>query len=782
MTPEKWTEVRQTLGEVLDLDPVERAAYISRLSISDPELHREVESLLSCETEADLLLPTDGIDLRGPDEPPATVGPWRILREAGRGGMGVVYEAERNDGQYVRRVAIKLLPAGFLKGALLRRFLAERQILAQLEHPGIARMIDGGVTDTGEPYLVMEYVDGKPLTTYARETGLNAAGKLRLFLDVCRAVTYAHGKLVVHRDLKPGNILVTREGAVKLLDFGLARILEPGTAPDVTQTAFRLLTPAYASPEQIRGMPFSVSGDVFSLGVVLYELLVDKRPFGADGASVSEVERAVCDQAPPSISGRDVPADLRTILGKTLEKEPENRYQSVEALASDVSNYLQGHPISARPPSWTYRSAKFIRRHPWGVAGTVAASLLVAAFAVIAAIQAERAQRRFDDVRQLATSLVFELHDEIARLPGSTKARELVVRQGLKYLDRLSRETDNDPSLLRQLAAGYIRLGDAQGKPSISNLGDTAGAVVTYRKALAILDQLHDRNPADPSIAADLGTALRNLTVTVSPPEDGVFAKRALQISQTLVAAYPGDARAQNDLAASLFNLGQSEAKAHDYTQSASLYRRALDIYRVLDRENRTELSAENVSHSLKRLGALALVSNDPATALADYQEAIAIDERLVASDQQDLRLRMDMSYGLSDLGTTLRRLNRNTEAADVYARAAALRREAFQADPSDSRARTALAAILVRQGDLLFTTGKTSEATSALEEAENLSKGLREYGQIEFHLAEAYEKAGRRDDASARRKSALKFFETARQRGPLMPNEQQMYARLSGR
>ena len=782
-------EVRQALGDALDLAPEERAAFVERLSVTDPELHHQVEHLLACEPEAGLLLPTDAAAFPLPEESSAIrtmVGPYRIVREAGRGGMGVVYEAERSDGQYTRRVAIKLLPTGSVGGALTRRFLSEREILAQLEHPGIARMFDGGITDSGEPYLVMEFVDGKALTAYAREASLNVIAKLRLFLDVCRAVSYAHGKLVVHRDLKPGNILVTRDGVVKLLDFGLARMLESGAASEVTQTAFRIMTPAYASPEQIHGMPFGVSGDVFSLGVVLYELLAGQRPFGAESSSPGAIERAVCEREPPPMIRRDVPADLKTIVGKALEKDPNRRYPSVEALAADIANFLDGRPISARRPSWTYLASKFVRRHRWAVLGAASASLLIAIFGVIAALEARRAQRRSDDVLQLANSVVFELHDTIARLPGSTKARELVVRRGLEYLDRLSRETGNDPSLLRQLSAGYLRLGDAQGNPGIPNLGNPAGAKATYRKALAILEDLRERYPSDNGISEDLVDALLKLAFVVDTSEALTLSQRALRLSQADAAAHPGNVRASMELASSFYDVGQSHARQRQYPQSASAYKAALETYRELDRRIHSDVTAGNVSLCLKRLGALALVSDDLPAALASYQEACDIDERLVAANPGDMTLKVNLSYGLSDLGTTLRRMNRTAEAEDVYQRVVALRREAHRADPDDLRATTALATILMRYGELLFSTGRVGDAVKFLKEAEalcqNRKEQLPEFGQVEFRLAEAYERLGGTREAAGRRKEALEFFDAARQRRPLMPNEQEMYAALTGK
>ncbi|HWC97567.1 MAG TPA: protein kinase [Candidatus Sulfopaludibacter sp.] len=779
MTPERWREVRDALGHVLELPPEARAAFVHQLSVTDPELSGEVEGLLACEPDADRLLPLEPPDLTTP----AVIGPYRILREAGHGGMGVVYEAGRNDGQFTQRVAIKVLTSGFASGAMRQRFLVEREILAQLEHPGIARLLDGGITAAGEPYLVMEYVDGEPLTEYARRAALSVPGRLRLFLDVCGAVSHAHRMLIVHRDLKPGNILVTQDGCVKLLDFGLARMMDPGASPEVTQTVFRLMTPAYASPEQIRGKPFGVAGDVFSLGVVLYELLSGKRPFGRETDTASEVERAVCEVNPAPLP--HVPADLNTILRKALEKEPEHRYASVGTLATDISHYLEGRPISARPLSLAYRSSKFVRRNRWAVIAAAAALALIVGGAGTAVVEARRAQRRFEDVRQIANSMVFEMHDEIARVPGSTKARELLVRRGLEYPDRLSREAGNDMAVKRQLAAGYVKLGDAQGKPSGPSLGDSSGAARSYRKAIAIMEQVYERRPQDRTILAELVTSLDALAYVTRGDEEAAASRRARQLNQSDLDAHSGDPVAKSRLAASLFSSGQVLANARRYPESAAEFRQALAMYQELDRQHATEISAKNVASCLKKLGALALVSNDPATALDDYQQARAIDEREAAANPDSPTARMDLSFDLSDLGTTLRRLGRIPEAEEVYSRCEALRREAHNLDPGDNRARTALASILLREAGLRLDAGRhVPEAAKQLEEATALWRSQAhppaEYGEAEYHLTQTYERLGRTPEAAQHRQIALKAFDAVRARVTLMPNQQAMYDELA--
>jgi len=791
MTPQRWAEVRTRLGEALDLPPEARDAFVEQLGPEHDEVRGEVEELLACEAEAEQLLPEDAIAagiLPAGLPPPRTLGAYRTVREIARGGMGVVFEGERSDGQFVKRVALKLLSTAFVTPVLRRRFLRERQILAQLEHPNIARLLDGGITPNGEPYLVMEFVEGEPITAYVKRKRLTVPERVKLFLRVCAAVSHAHGRLIVHRDLKPGNILVTDAGTVKLLDFGLARVVNPDLTPEVTETVLRFMTPAYASPEQVRGEPFTVVGDVFSLGVVLYELLADRRPFGRPGATSEEVRQAICEQDPAPIARRAISSDLHTIMRKAMDKDSRRRYLSVESFAADLANYLAGRPILARPASVPYRAAKFLRRHRWPIlASTVAASALIAG-GLIAASQARRAQRRFDDVRQLATSVVFELHDAVADIPGSTKARELIVRRGLEYLDRLSREAGNDADLWRQLSAGYLRLGDAQGNPSIANLGDRDGARGSYRKAAEILERLHARRPEDRPTVRELVRALHrlaNLTDDVS--QSTPLFLRALALSQAECAAHPHDLVAQRDLAGCIYWTGQAYAKDRRYLESAREYRKALAIYRDLDHAHSTPETRRDLAVCLKHLAAVAVMSGDLAEALASYQSARDIDEATLVADPKNSQAQLDLSYDLSDLGITFVRLQQPARATEAFDRALTLRREAFAVDRNDKRARQALTSILTRRGMLLAQQSRLRSALQDLLEAEELS-GVRTdpsaeapaAGEIEFQLSGVYEKLGQPGSAFTHRQIALRCFSAAANKGGLMPNQRSMYAQLT--
>ena len=794
MQNERWERIKALFEEASRVPVETRDSWLAEACGVDALLKHEVESLLHAAAQASAFIETPALLIPEAAETvlratsPATdwtartVGPYRLVREIGRGGMGVVYEGARADDAFSQRVAVKLLSTGLAPGELRLRFLREREILAQLQHPGIVRLLDGGITPTGEPYFVMEFVDGVTLSAFVLEHAVGRRGRLRLFLDACAAVSYAHRHLIVHRDLKPANILVTADGTVKLLDFGLARVVAPEPGSDLTRTALHLMTVAYASPEQIRGEPFTVAGDIFSLGVVLYELLAGRHPFGAAGATSAAVQRAVLEQEP---ARPGIETDLDTIVLKALEKDPARRYLSVEAFAADIERYLEGRPIAARRAGVGYRAKKFVGRHRWAVLGASAASIAVFAAVSVALAEGRLASRRFEDVRQLANSLVFELHDAIRDLPGATKARELIVSRGLEYLDRLSLQAGSDPALLRQIGDGYIRLGTAQGDPGESNLGDSAGAAQSYRKAIGILDRLHARDPRDRQVTADLGQALQALTRVIGPSsERSALLRRSLDLRQADAAAHPDDVGAQHKLAAGIFELGSVDASDHRYSESAAEFRQALAIYEELDRRNPSLDSARNVALCRKRLGALSLIANELPAAVDDYEAARAIDERIVAAEPQSVQAKLDLAYDLSDLGTTFHAANRWPEALDVYGRAIALRREAYRADPQDVRARGGLRAVLLRLGNLLLDMGKPRDAVGPLEEAVSLmglSGGPKtgENGQVEFTLSTAYAQLGDQREALIHRQASAAIFEELDRRGALMPNEKAMYAQL---
>lgn len=608
MTPERWQQVKSALEQAMALAGEPRALWLERIGVSDPSLRAEVESLLAAD---------EGAGSRFMNTPaPAAValadspgrfigrrlGPYEILAQIGSGGMGEVYRATRVDREYRQQVAIKLVRAGQESSFIAQRLRAERQILAGFAHPNIARLLDGGTTEEGIPYLVMELIDGQPITRYCDEHRLDTTERLQLFTQVCSAVHYAHQRMVIHRDLKPSNILVTADGVPKLLDFGIAKILEPGSmdvAADLTVNAFAILTPQYASPEQFTGAAVTAVSDVYSLGVILYELLTGVRPYSVAGAlGTPEVANSVLTHEPrkpssavwpltghrradpliqsqlsaardgsPERLSRRLRGDLDNIVLMALRKEPERRYGSAEQLAEDIRRHLQRMPVIARADTLDYRVSSFVRRHTLGVAAVglilivlVAGIVMTAREARIAEVQRERAEHRFDEVRKLADSLIFDIHDSIRDLPGAGNSRHLLIDTSLHYLDSLSQEAAGDTGLERELAAAYVRLGDLQGRVLEANEGDYAGARKSYQRAFTLLEAALQQDPGSAEARRDMVVACGKLSDLLWNTGDAAGALRYSHLtvthSQALAGAHAGDVRFQLLLATAQLDYG----------------------------------------------------------------------------------------------------------------------------------------------------------------------------------------------------------------------------------
>jgi serine/threonine protein kinase len=536
----QWQQVKAALADAMALTDEARAAFLERLGSADPALRAEVESLLAAEELAGTgFMETPAPAAIGFDDAPVKfvgrrLGPYELLAQIGAGGMGEVYRAARVDREYRQEVAIKLVRAGPESSFIANRLRAERQILASFAHPNIARLLDGGTTEEGIPYLVMELIDGQPITQYCDGRRLDTASRLRLFVQVCAAVQYAHQRMVIHRDLKPSNILVTPDGVPKLLDFGIAKILRSDTvavAIDLTVTAFGMLTPQYASPEQFTGEAVTAVSDVYSLGVILYEILTGSPPYLLPNTgNAPEVVLAVLTKEPkkpssvvrpptgprarsesPERLSRRLRGDLDNIVLMALRKEPQRRYAGAEQFAEDIRRHLQHLPVIARTDTLGYRTASFIRRHTLGVVATgVALAALLAGIVVttwearVAGVQRESAEHRFGEIRKLANSLIFDVHDSIRDLPGSSKTRHVLIDTSLHYLNGLSREAPGDPGLERELAAAYDRLGDLQGRVFAANEGDYLGARASYQSSLALLQAALRQDPGNSNVRRDL--------------------------------------------------------------------------------------------------------------------------------------------------------------------------------------------------------------------------------------------------------------------------------------
>jgi len=709
MTTENgWPEIQAIFNSALELPPGERAGFLDTRCADRPAVRAEVESLLASYVEADGFLDTtaiaDGGQLAG-----LRVGAFRLVREIGRGGMSVVYLGERVDGDFTQEVAVKVLDAPLRHVDTLQRFRAERQILASFAHPHIVSLLDGGVTADGHAYLVMERVDGEPLTRYCAARRLGLEERLALMQRVCAAVQYAHQHGVVHRDLKPANILVTPDGVVKVLDFGVAKLLDtaPGAANNATIAAgLRPLTPNYASPEQLRGLPVTTASDIYALGVLAYEVVAGARPYDLSNQTLDVMLKIVTevDPARPSVAAARAEAlpydshrlrgDLDAIVLKAMSKEPTERYGSAQQLAADLTRHANSEPVEARPPSVGYVLARLARRHRAAfAAAAVSLVALVAALSVSlwqtrrAVAERRRADQRFGEIRQLANALIFKIHDGIAPLPGSTPVRRMIVAEALTYLERLSRDPAGDDALRLDLARGYHRVGDVQGKPSAPNLGDREGALASYRNALALIRPARSR-----PLAAEAATELVQLDIALAnvlslnratDEARGALAEAANALAewtkagavfQALLDERPEDPDRQRNVALVEKYVGTHYEGDNEYERALPHYVRALELDEKRLAAAPSNRSAQfDVSVDLSSVAFSRHVTGHPAEAIPDFERCLRIREELSASDPKDVQVKRQLKVVHDRLGRLFIDLGRVSDALDHHRKAVAI-------------------------------------------------------------------------------------------------------------
>jgi non-specific serine/threonine protein kinase/serine/threonine-protein kinase len=740
MTPEEWRRVKAILDDALERPAAEREGYIAAACGEDVGLRDHVRALArAAEGDGGMLDATSAVAAGAevpdpPDRAGERVGAWELSAEIARGGMGVVYLARHADAEFQKKVAIKLMRPGLIGPADLRRFKSERQIGAALDHPNIARLLDGGATAAGEPYFVMEYVEGQPLLDFCRSRRLPLRARLELFRRICDAVQYAHQHLVVHRDLKPGNILVTEDGTPKLLDFGIAKLVsQDGEGlPEPTATFERVLTPEYASPEQVRGRPVTTTSDVYSLGVILYELVTDEKPYRIETADPAELVRLVCERDPdrPSTRTAGLSGDLDAIVLKAMRKEPEHRYPSAAALSDDLGRYLDGRPIEARRGSAGYRARKFVRRHRVGVLATalVFAAMAAGVWATLrearrARAAEARAERRFNDVRKLANSFLFEFHDAIADLPGATPARALVVRRALEYLDSLAKESSGDRTLRRELAEAYRRVGDVQGNPFMANLGDMRGAAESYGKAIALLEPVASGSDATDAERATLATTYlvaAGLSVSEGRAEAALATSRkGLALRQLLAARQPDDAGRQMELAQAWQYVAfdaNAVGKRAEVTAALAAQRAILEGLARTRPDDRAV--RRNLGQNLYVEGEAAAGAGDREGGLARLREAEQIQEGLVAGDPANVTFRRDLAYTLTAIGNGQIALNDAAGALETYRRTLGVFEAMAAADPKSTDALLGVAIGHHNSGEALEKLGRRTEALAEYRRA----------------------------------------------------------------
>jgi serine/threonine protein kinase len=761
-------QIESLFHEARTLGPgQDRRAWVQARS-DDPEMAAEVIALLDAHTAM------SGTGSSGAESPAAEAsstvpsgqfGPYRAVELLGHGGMSAVYLARRTDGNFDQTVALKIMAPHLANTEFLRRFEIERQLLASLNHHHITRLFDGGISSSGDPYLVTEYVDGAMIDDDCDQRRLNVSARVRIFLQVCEAVDYAHRNLIIHRDLKPANILVNSDGVVKLLDFGTASLL--AASENVPVTTMRMMTPRYASPEQLRGERVNTATDVFSLGVVLYELVTGAWPFGDRPSMVSDLNRAAGNVSPRPLSivateasaeqrsaSRDelikiLKGDISAVILKALENEPARRYESVREMAADLERFLEGRPVQARPQTVFYRGRKFIQRHwlPVSAAAIFVFGLLTAT--LVAQHQASIARSRYVDLRSLTTMLLFDLRNAITDLPGSVEAQRILVTRLVKSLDQMVGQSGEDSKLRLDLAEAYRQLGELQGDPYGQNLGDSTGALASLQKARTLV-------ASELAISASNQDAIRTLAQieqTVGEVYFGIGQSKeaasrlesATKLNEGVikVTAAPPDllaAAAAYQVLGDIYGQPGTSSLAEP-SRAADSYRRTIELdQNALRQDPKLWRAQRGIGLVHGKLGDLNRFA-DPESALEEYKEALAAYDALPREEWNrpaNVRFRARL---LREIGGALRDLQQWAEAEQDLNQAIRMHEEVLAADPQDSRAKFDMAIVLESSLELYEDVRNPARAAQVAQRIVDLLDELvrKEPGNQLWRLTRAY-------------------------------------------
>lgn len=732
-----WLRVEPLFAAAIDMDAAARAECLAGLDAADPpaaavlrrmlETHERAVRRQEMETVPKLApWPLAG----SPHAPGERIGPFELERALGRGGMGEVWLARQADGRVERRVALKLAAVHAYGEGLAERFGRERDILARLEHPNIARLYDAGVTEAGQPWLAMEYVEGMSLSEYVETRTVSLAARLALYRQVLAAVAHAHRHLIVHRDLKPANILIDGAGQVRLLDFGIARMIdddEAGSSSALTRAGGRMMTLRYAAPEQAAGGAITTATDIYSLGVILHELVTGLAPYRAvrEGKPLTEAMLLREETTVPSklalsaatarsfglASARQlarlVSGELDAIVLKAMRRDPADRYASVHLLDQDILAFLEKRPVKARAGTWRYLAGRFALRQkvPIALLSTVLAMLVLGLVMAdrerrVAVAQKARAEKHFASVRTLANTLIFDVHAKLERVPGSLEARALLVKTALDYLDALLAEAGGDPALMAEIAVAYGRIGNIQGQPGAANLGEVSEAIGKFEKGKALFSAVATMRPDDMRIVRE---------------------HRNLSFALARAYALKGDPRWRPEIAA-MVALSQRVAGLPGATPG--------------DRA----MVAKGIAEQAHLLAAF--TGQDAATEAA-VLEAVRSVETLVAEYPRDPVVREALMAVYRSAGDVLTG-NRWTPASarqgvDFYGKALTTVRGAIALDPGDAQMRELEVDNMVRLAQTTARTGEYREADAVMGEAVKRAAALVALDPRNVNLAGVY-------------------------------------------
>ena len=840
MSPERWIQVKTILEATLAQPAADRTAFANQACGADKELFDEIQSLLAFDSsekedvfENELL--SSLINLDSNESTNGFIGKkidkYRIVRELGAGGMGVVFLAERTDGAFEQKVAIKFL-RHFSSASALQSFLRERQILARLRHSYIAQLIDGGTTAEGTPYLVMEYIEGVPITEYAREQNLTLEDRIALFQKVCSAVSFAHRNLIVHRDLKPDNILITDEGIPKLLDFGIAKLLSE-SGVKATITLRQAFTPEYASPEQISGGAITTASDVYVLGIILYELLSGKRPFqftnnedhqeiwyvvnrseppkpsqaGKKEDDKDRKEKGEATEASQTVSitqgGRPFPVsqlkgDLDNIVLKALKKEPERRYKSVEQFAEDLRRYEKGLPVKARSDTFLYRSGKFFGRNRVAIltAALVIASLLAGLIATLQqSRRAERerqlAEQRAENLRDISKSVIFDVHDAIRYLPGSLLAREMLLKRAVEQLQILARDADDNPALQEDLAQAYFNVGEMQ-----QAAGNVAESEEYHQRAAAIYQKLEAENPNNPAYLRGLGRGygfLANIAyLRGETKRSSELYAQSVPIFELLAVENPKDTKnltdlwnAYTDYATSLYKLGKSD-------EALTVADKGLAIaVRINETENS---NAENRYILCQSKGLQAVIyglRGDYNKSILLLKEAIAESEKLQGEFPEDTRFQYNLWAYYRRLGIVYDKSGNFPEAIQNLEKALRYIEDLTKSSPKDAGYKRNTAITLLSLGQAYLSHNEPQRALPFLLKARQISEDLlandggngetiSDLASIYGNLGAAFAQNGKLEEGLSAQEKSLDFCARSLLKNPENQEIKQEYIKIT--
>ncbi len=724
---ERWQQIRVVFDEVLAVPPDQRLSLLEHKCEGDAELIAELYSLLEANQAEEMLTSSmsDTAPAREDASPkPRWIGPYELDRLLGRGGMGAVYLAHRADGQFRQQLAIKLIDLPLATELYRQQFRVERQILARLAHPLIARLLDGGVTDDGELYLAMEYIDGISIVRYCEQNRLSLHDRLLLFMQVCSAVQYAHQNLVVHRDLKPDNILVVSDGTPRLLDFGTAKLLselpEDATS-DFTLRGLRSYTPQFASPEQVLGRPVSTASDIYSLGVLLFQLLAGVPPYVLKEFNTEEMLRVICTDSPPkpgalSILPEPPDADLDAIVLKALRKEPAERYLTVDQFATDIGAWLDGRPVTARQGTLRYRAAKYVGRNK--LALSAAALMLAVVVLGVAGVLRQshranleriRAEANAQQMRELSDSFMSEINEAVRDLPGATPVRKLIVERVLEHLNQMPQGAEESRLNRLYLVNAYVRLAMVQGDPYEQNIGDAPGALVSLNKALTLARSLHSQFPKDQSVLDALASALTTRSRVlfgigrVQPAVADVNA--AIPILDAEIESPTASPARIAETAATYHLLGDGLGEPGtptmgDYPGALRAYRKSIELYqRALLIDPGSINVRREIATAPLNVG-LILMLTDPSGAIQEFRKSLSLWNAIPIADRSDNDSRRTILYDTLKSADALTQIRDYKTAISTYEEVRKPLEKSAAWDSKDYRAQEDLAGVLGGEAD----------------------------------------------------------------------------------